>query len=323
MPQDKGGSERAHGQTGGERLTQIAAGGEISVREGFRGEDRLGGLGVRADDERVLHGAQAPAGRDAGQLAGGVGAVRTCADHLRVSPPFDPAQKRVIAAVEKLFHRAGEGCEVLGRAEQIAACGQKIVGGGLIGGQQAGVGLGAGGVKGGLSHLAAAAGAGMIDDHKLGHAGDGSGIGRVTKEVSETAKRPGRGIARALICGIAPDQSRDLTLSATACGVMPNFSYSTSAGAEAPKSCIPMKPDFSRLPRSPNSQRSQPKRIAASTATRTGPPGRTRLRYASSWSSKSSQQGMETTRVPMPSASSRSRACMAMATSEPVAIRSA
>ena len=84
---------------------------------------------------------------------------------------------------------------------------------------------------------------------------------------------------------------------------------------------MPTNPAFFAAPRSPQSQRSQPKRTAASTATRTGPAGSTLRRYFSSCAAKSSQHGIDTTRVPIPLPCSRSRAASAISTSEPVAIR--
>ncbi len=59
--------------------------------------------------------------------------------------------------------------------------------------------------------------------------------------------------------------SRRRASATMASGVMPKCWYSTSAGPEAPKPVMPTKP-----PRSP-SQRSQPKRSAASQPTRTVP----------------------------------------------------
>ena len=91
--------------------------------------------------------------------------------------------------------------------------------------------------------------------------------------------------------------------------------------AEAPKLDMPTKSAFPSRPRSPKSQRSQPMRTPASIAIRTEPPGSTFLRHASSACANSSIEGMDTTRVPMPSASSMSRAFRAISTSEPVAIR--
>ena len=74
------------------------------------------------------------------------------------------------------------------------------------------------------------------------------------------------------------DESSAFACAATASAVMPKWSYSTSAGAEAPKEDMPTNAAFVARPRSPRSQRSQPMRTPASTATRTGPAGRTRLR---------------------------------------------
>ena len=73
----------------------------------------------------------------------------------------------------------------------------------------------------------------------------------------------------------------------TAVVVIPNFSYSTSAGALAPKPVMPTK-----APSSPM-KRSQPCWMAASTATRTVPRPITEAWYLASCWKKSSKQGAQ------------------------------
>src|SRR5690606_1107037 len=96
-----------------QRAAQLGAPGQLVLREGLGRQDRLRRLGVGADDDRVGHLLQPPAGGDAGDLAHGVLAVAAGADHGRVGPPLDPAEHGVVAAVEELLHRSRQRRQVL------------------------------------------------------------------------------------------------------------------------------------------------------------------------------------------------------------------
>ena len=96
----------------------------------------------------------------------------------------------------------------------------------------------------------------------------------------------------------------------------PKRSKICSAGADMPNRSMAM------MAPCPPTQRSQPSETPASTLTRAPTSGgRTSSRYAAGWAANRSQQGIETTRVRMPSAVSTSRAAMARCSSEPVAMR--
>ena len=140
-----------------------------SARPAARAEDGFLRLGMGADDQRRLDFLQPPAGGDAGGLAGRVLAIRSGADHLGIGAAFDTAEHGIVAAVEKFLHLAGQGGEVFRRGEQVAMGGEDVVGPGVAGAHQHRIAFGAGGARGGLCHLAGAAGAGMIDDQELGH----------------------------------------------------------------------------------------------------------------------------------------------------------
>src|SRR5581483_7370069 len=62
----------------------------------FRGENRVGGLGVGADDDRLGNDFQTPAGGDALYLAGGAFAVAAGADQDCVRAPGDSVQHRIV-----------------------------------------------------------------------------------------------------------------------------------------------------------------------------------------------------------------------------------
>src|SRR5712692_5843308 len=104
--------------------------------------------------------------------------------------------------------------------------------------------------------------------------------------------------------------------STTCSAVNPNFVWSSLRGAEAPNVCIPMT-----SPPAPT-YRLQPKVEACSTPTRAPTAGgSTASRYAAGWCSKSSHDGMDTTRARTPAAVSRSYASTQSATSLPEASR--
>ena len=67
-----------------QRRAQIARFGEAVRCNLLGGEDRLGRLGIGVDDDRVGDTPQAPAGRDAIELALGVFAVGAGADDRRI-----------------------------------------------------------------------------------------------------------------------------------------------------------------------------------------------------------------------------------------------
>jgi hypothetical protein len=84
-------------------------------------------LGVGADDERVGHGLEAPAGGDARDLPRRVLPVAARADQAGVGPAVDAVQRGVVAAVEEVLELPAHGSQVLGRGEQVAVGGQHIV----------------------------------------------------------------------------------------------------------------------------------------------------------------------------------------------------
>lgn len=54
-PPDQPPSEHSHRQTGSESLSKVAALRKLLGRDGFGREDRLGGLCMRTQDQRVLN----------------------------------------------------------------------------------------------------------------------------------------------------------------------------------------------------------------------------------------------------------------------------
>src|SRR5579872_244233 len=152
------GSEDPCGKAGGEGRTEFGAASKVNRWDVLGREDRFRRLGVSTDDERFGDSAEAPAGRDAGNLADGVLAVAAGADQHRVWTTVDTVEDRVVGAVEEVLHLAGERRKIFRRSEDVASRGEHIVAGGFRRGEQVDSDLWfpapAGG--GGFSHLACA-----------------------------------------------------------------------------------------------------------------------------------------------------------------------
>src|SRR4029453_6035531 len=147
---------------------------------------------------------------------------------------------------------------------------------------------------------------------------DTGGVSREHAEVDATRRRGGsqrRAVAVLEAVGHRGPRS-SLTEVTMRSGSKPNFTWSAFRGAEAPKVCMPMT-----RPALPT-YRSQPNVEACSMATRAlTAGGKTLSPYSCVWWSKISQEGIETTRARMPSASSLPWASTARLSSLPEAIR--
>src|SRR5690606_22916578 len=136
----------------------------------------------------------------------------------------------------------------------------------------------------------------------------------MTKRKGRRSALSGRGGAAARRPPARPQ--RPLAASTTASVVMLKYLYSSLAGAEAPKRSRPIT-----APSRPTYLR-QKSVMPASTATRLRTAlGSTDSRYAASWRSNTSVEGIDTTRVLSPAASSCALASIASDTSEPVPSR--
>src|SRR5260221_403163 len=123
-------SKHPQRQPGPHRLPQRPALLQLSCGNPLGRQDGFGGLGVGADDQGLGHGLEAPAGGDAGDLAGGVLAVAARADEAGIRPAIAVLQRRVVAAVGEVLELPADGGWVFGGGEEVPAGGQPCVGAG-------------------------------------------------------------------------------------------------------------------------------------------------------------------------------------------------
>ena len=98
-------------------------------------------------------------------------AVAASANQEAVRPPVDPAEDRIVAAVEEILHKSRKRGEVLRRGEDIAIGGEHIAGscGGRLKQTHINAGLRRGARCRRLRHLARSACPGMINNQQRFH----------------------------------------------------------------------------------------------------------------------------------------------------------
>src|ERR1022692_909914 len=109
----RGSSENTHHQAGCDRGTEFLAALQLRRADDFLPQDLLRALRMRADDQRIRNGFQAPSDCDALDLLRGVAAVAAGTDENRIGSAADPIERRVIGAIKEIFELARHAREIL------------------------------------------------------------------------------------------------------------------------------------------------------------------------------------------------------------------
>jgi hypothetical protein len=102
-----GPSEHSDAHPSCEGRPKLFAAFQIVYADDLRCQDRIRGLSVSADDQRISYGFEPPTGRNALNLARRVVAVAAGADQRRVGTPADAVQSRIVGPVEEILHGVG------------------------------------------------------------------------------------------------------------------------------------------------------------------------------------------------------------------------